>query len=53
MPKELHFHWDPRKSLSNKSKHGISFEEASQIFGDKLAITILIQSMALMTKLVK
>ena len=40
MAKGLHFEWDPRNSLSNRAKHGITFEEASQVFGDKLAITI-------------
>lgn len=40
MIKGLHFSWDQRKSLTNKAKHGITFEEASQVFGDKLAITI-------------
>jgi uncharacterized DUF497 family protein len=38
--KGLHFSWDQRKSLTNKAKHGITFEEESQVFGDKLAITI-------------
>jgi uncharacterized DUF497 family protein len=36
----LQFIWDPRKAISNKAKHGVSFEEASQVFGDKIAITI-------------
>ena len=40
MSKGLRFEWDPRKALSNKVKHGISFEEACQVFGDRLAITI-------------
>jgi uncharacterized DUF497 family protein len=26
------FEWDPEKNLANRSKHGISFEEASTIF---------------------
>ena len=36
----LQFEWDSKKSQSNKRKHGITFEEASTIFGDPLSITI-------------
>jgi uncharacterized DUF497 family protein len=36
----LTFEWDSRKARSNVSKHGISFEEASTIFGDSLSLTI-------------
>jgi uncharacterized DUF497 family protein len=36
----LKFNWDPRKAIANKAKLGVSFEEASQVFGDKIAITI-------------
>ena len=36
----LQFEWDFKKSQSNKKKHGITFEEASTIFGDTLSITI-------------
>jgi uncharacterized DUF497 family protein len=36
----LRFEWDSKKALSNKRKHGITFEEASTIFGDPLSITI-------------
>ncbi|MFI5094859.1 MAG: BrnT family toxin [Candidatus Acidiferrales bacterium] len=28
------FSWDARKALSNLKKHGVSFEEASTVFGD-------------------
>jgi uncharacterized DUF497 family protein len=31
------FEWDPSKLARNKSKHGVSFEEASTAFGDPLA----------------
>jgi len=34
------FEWDDKKAISNLKKHGISFEEASSVFGDWLAITI-------------
>jgi uncharacterized DUF497 family protein len=28
----VHFEWDEDKNLSNQSKHGVSFEEAQQLF---------------------
>lgn len=34
----LRFEWDDRKSISNKRKHGVSFEEAQTIFFDDSAI---------------
>jgi uncharacterized DUF497 family protein len=36
----LTFEWDSRKARSNLSKHGISFEEVSTIFGDFLSLTV-------------
>ncbi len=36
----LIFEWDENKAKSNLKKHGISFIEASSIFGDLLSITI-------------
>jgi hypothetical protein len=36
----LTFEWDSRKARSNLSKHGISFEEASTIFGDSFSLTV-------------
>jgi uncharacterized DUF497 family protein len=36
----LVFEWDDTKSLINKKKHGISFEEATTAFEDTLSITI-------------
>jgi uncharacterized DUF497 family protein len=30
----MQFEWDPRKALSNESKHGVSFVEASEVFDD-------------------
>ena len=35
----MEFEWDPKKSDANLKKHGISFHEASTIFGDPLSIT--------------
>lgn len=36
----LLFEWDDEKSRSNEHKHGVTFEEASTIFGDPLSVTI-------------
>jgi uncharacterized protein len=35
----MEFEWDPKKSHDNFKKHGVSFHEASTIFGDPLSIT--------------
>ena len=35
----MEFEWDPKKSAANKRKHGITFQEASTVFGDRLAMT--------------
>ena len=35
----MQFEWDPNKAAANLSVHGVSFEEASSIFGDPLAAT--------------
>ncbi len=36
----LRFTWDPAKAERNVRKHGVSFPEASSVFGDRLAIDI-------------
>ena len=36
----LTFEWDPSKAISNLSKHGVSFEEATSVFADPKALTI-------------
>ncbi len=36
----MQFEWDAEKAASNIAKHGVSFEEASSVFGDPLATTI-------------
>ena len=36
----LSFEWNNQKALSNEQKHGISFDEASTVFGDPLSLTI-------------
>ncbi len=35
----MEFEWDDRKAATNARKHGVSFQEASTVFGDSLAIT--------------
>ena len=30
--------WDPKKAEANSRKHGVSFNEASTVFGDPLAL---------------
>ena len=35
----LDFEWDEDKAISNREKHGVTFEEASTIFDDILAAT--------------
>jgi len=34
----IEFEWDASKATSNKTKHGVSFEEAKSVFYDDLAI---------------
>ena len=36
----LTFKWDHRKAAANLRKHGVSFEEATTVFGDPLSLTI-------------
>ncbi|MDE0155437.1 MAG: BrnT family toxin [Gammaproteobacteria bacterium] len=36
----MDFEWDPDKEQSNQRKHGISFLEASTVFGDPMELTI-------------
>jgi uncharacterized DUF497 family protein len=36
----LNFEWDANKAKSNQGKHGVSFEEASTVFGDSRSLTI-------------
>ena len=37
---EDRFTWDQIKATSNRRKHGVSFEQATTVFGDPLAKTI-------------
>jgi uncharacterized DUF497 family protein len=36
----LNFEWDDNKAKLNAAKHGVTFEEASSVFGDPLSLTI-------------
>jgi len=36
----VEFEWDPNKATTNEKKHGISFSEATTVFGDPLELTI-------------
>ena len=36
---DFEYSWDGRKARANLAKHGVSFEEASSVFVDPLAIT--------------
>lgn len=35
----MDFEWDEDKARTNEGKHGVSFAEASTVFGDALAVT--------------
>lgn len=36
----LKFSWDPQKAVKNFAKHGVSFSEASTVFGDELSVVV-------------
>ena len=36
----LRFEWDQAKDISNRRKHGLSFEEASRAFLDPMLLTV-------------
>ena len=36
----MRFSWDPRKAAANHRKHGVTFEEATTVFTDPLALVI-------------
>lgn len=36
----IRFEWDETKNLSNRRKHGVSFEEACQVFRDPLCVSV-------------
>jgi uncharacterized DUF497 family protein len=34
------FEWDPRKAVNNAIKHGVTFKEATSVFGDPFSVTV-------------
>ena len=38
---QIQFLWDPAKATYNQSKHGVSFDEATSVFDDPLASSIV------------
>ncbi len=36
----IEFEWDQNKAAANEKKHGVSFSEATKVFGDPLEVTI-------------
>ena len=36
----IRFEWDEAKNLSNQRKHGVGFEEATQVFLDPLYVSV-------------
>ncbi len=36
----MRFEWDPVKAVSNRRKHGVSFEEAAECFEDPFALVL-------------
>jgi uncharacterized DUF497 family protein len=37
---DIQFEWDPRKAQTNRSKHGVSFENAATVFADRDHLTM-------------
>ena len=37
---EIRFEWDEAKNLSNQRKHGVSFEDAIEVFSDPLFVCL-------------
>lgn len=38
---DIKFDWDKKKNAANQKKHGISFEEATEVFEDPLHISVM------------
>jgi uncharacterized protein len=38
--RDIKIQWDETKNLSNKRKHGVSFEQASSVFSDEYALLL-------------
>jgi len=37
---QYNFEWDPVKARSNAEKHGVTFERATEVFKDPMALTL-------------
>ena len=37
---QYNFEWNPRKAHTNIRKHGVTFEEATKVFDDPMALTV-------------
>ncbi len=37
---QFNFEWDPIKARRNADKHGVTFEQASEVFEDPMALTL-------------
>ncbi|AXS82393.1 MULTISPECIES: BrnT family toxin [Marinobacter] len=37
---QYNFEWDPNKAHVNARKHGVTFEEATKVFDDPMALTV-------------
>jgi uncharacterized protein len=36
----MDFEWDHKKALANERKHGVTFEEATEVFADEYSSTV-------------
>jgi uncharacterized protein len=36
----MDFEWDPQKAAANQQKHGVAFEEATEVFADDYSSTV-------------
>ena len=36
----MDFEWDPKKAVANEQKHGVTFEEATEVFADDYSSTV-------------
>lgn len=37
---QYNFEWDPAKAASNAAKHGVTFDQAIDVFKDPMALTV-------------
>jgi hypothetical protein len=37
---QYNLEWDPAKAIANRTKHGVSFEEAATVFADPRMLTV-------------